>query len=284
MKKFRNTYRIPSARLPGWDYRHAGGYFITICTQNRTHFFGECQQGKMKLTTAGMIAQGCWYQIPYLNPHVHLGAFVVMPNHVHGILILDDMNQHDNSEYDNVKKSNHGLVDGIDLMQDDGLTGNDGLGVGDGLGVETFDSNVSTATPKTDTPKTVNPKTYNPTTNKPITNKPTPNNPKKNNPKTKNPTPNNHETKNPVADKPNAPKNPFYQKISPNPGSVSRIVQQYKTVCTKHIRRACPKIDFEWQSRFYDHIIRDDVSFENITQYILNNPKHWKEDRFYDSI
>lgn len=222
MNKFRNKYRIPTARLPGWDYRNAGAYFITICTHNRVSVFGECQQGKMKLSTAGMIAQGCWYQIPFLNPHVALGAFVVMPNHVHGVLILDEM-------------------------------GNGGDGVGNG-NVETFDSNVSTLNGITSTVVSPNAAPdFEP----------------------------NDKTNMVGVSINNDNKNLFYQNISPKSGSVSRVIQQYKTVCTKYIRLACPEINFEWQSRFYDHIIRNEVSFQNISNYILNNPKKWKEDRFY---
>lgn len=89
MAKYRNRYRIESARKPGWDYRNEGAYFITICTHNRIHHFGECNNGRMKLSTMGLIVQGCWYEIPRLNDPVRLGEFVVMPNHIHGVLILD---------------------------------------------------------------------------------------------------------------------------------------------------------------------------------------------------
>ncbi len=224
MKKFRNTYRIPSARLPGWDYRNAGAYFITICTQNREHYFGECANGKIKLSTAGMIVQGCWYQIPYLSPNANLGAFVVMPNHVHGVLILDDMENDGNASFD----------------------------------VETFDSNVSTSNVKTPNDHTPN--------QSPIANRDIKQNDKSNS----------VEVTNPINYK-----NSFYQNISPKSGSVSRIIQQYKTVCTKNIRLACPELDFKWQMRFYDHIIRNQKVFENISNYIINNPKQWKEDKFF---
>ena len=98
MAKFRNKYRIESARLQGWDYRTPGAYFITICTHNRIHHFGECKNGKMKLSTIGLLVQGCWFQIPHYNHHVRLGEFVVMPNHIHGVLILDEMDGVDGVE------------------------------------------------------------------------------------------------------------------------------------------------------------------------------------------
>ena len=88
MDKFKNKYRIPSARHPHWDYRWAGAYFITICTQNRIHYFGEIQNGVMNLSNVGVIADILWHEIPHHAKNVELGAFVVMPNHIHGILIL----------------------------------------------------------------------------------------------------------------------------------------------------------------------------------------------------
>ena len=90
MKKYQNKYRIPSARKPGWDYRNAGAYFITICTKDRRHFFGEVKDQQMVLSTMGAVVQGFWFEIPKHFDHVRLGEFVVMPNHIHGILILDD--------------------------------------------------------------------------------------------------------------------------------------------------------------------------------------------------
>lgn len=55
MDKFRNTYHIPSARWQNWDYRRAGTYFITICTGNREHYFGEIADGNMHLSGAGIL-------------------------------------------------------------------------------------------------------------------------------------------------------------------------------------------------------------------------------------
>ncbi|MBW4418125.1 MAG: hypothetical protein KME13_02715 [Myxacorys californica WJT36-NPBG1] len=89
MTLYKNKYRIESARKPGWDYAGNGAYFITICTQNRQHFFGNIQNGIMNLSIAGEIAQKLWWKIPDRFPHVQLNAFIVMPNHIHGILIID---------------------------------------------------------------------------------------------------------------------------------------------------------------------------------------------------
>lgn len=61
--------------------------------------------------------------------------------------------------------------------------------------------------------------------------------------------------------------------------TISSIIGSYKSVCTKHIRKVIP--DFEWQTRFWDHIIRDDKAFNTISQYIINNPLTWEDDKLF---
>ena len=87
--KFQNKYRIKSIRLKDWDYRNNGAYFITICTQNREHFFGNIIDKKMLLNEIGLLANNFWAEIPNHFPFVELGNFQIMPNHMHGILIVD---------------------------------------------------------------------------------------------------------------------------------------------------------------------------------------------------
>ncbi len=174
-RKYKNKYRIDSIRLQHWDYRWAGAYFITICTKNREHYFGKIKNGKMILSHVGVLADVLWYQIKYHAKNIKLGAFVVMPNHIHGVVIL---------------------------------TGDDG-----------------------DIPPP-------------------------------------HQT---IGQQ-------RFQHIGKN--SVSSIVGSYKSAVTKHARRL--GYIFEWQTSFYDHIIRNNTAFQKISNYILNNPIHWKEDRFFN--
>jgi len=89
--KYKNKYRIASARWATWDYSSNAAYFITICTANRAHDFGQIQNGEMKLTPLGKSAQECWHEIPAHFPFVELGQFVVMPNHAHGVVIIAKM-------------------------------------------------------------------------------------------------------------------------------------------------------------------------------------------------
>ena len=90
MKKYNNKYRIESVRLKNWDYRNNGAYFITINTRNRNHFFGKIINNEMILSSIGEIAQNFWVEIPNHFPFVELGNFVIMPNHTHGILIINN--------------------------------------------------------------------------------------------------------------------------------------------------------------------------------------------------
>lgn len=238
--KYQGKYRIPSARLAGWDYRNAAAYFVTICTANREIFFGDIKDGVMHLSEAGNVAYECWVDIPNHFPFVRLDAHVVMPNHVHGIVVIGD---HNTPVV--VGTLGDGVVDGT---LGDGVVGTLDCGIVETLGdgvvgtldcgvVETLHCNVSTdQTDKTDQP---------------------------------------HQP-----DQPNNPggKNEFMASISPKPGSLSTIIRSYKSAVTKLVH---PTISyFQWQSRFHDHIIRNDDEYQRIAQYIENNPAVWHEDKF----
>ncbi|MGR0481861.1 MAG: hypothetical protein ACTFAL_10800 [Candidatus Electronema sp. V4] len=89
----KSTIAVPyrrSIRLPGYDYTSAGAYFITICASGKECLFGAVENGQMRLNDAGQIAAKCWHDIPLHFPHAELDECVVMPNHVHGIVMIDD--------------------------------------------------------------------------------------------------------------------------------------------------------------------------------------------------
>ena len=77
-----------SIRLKGYDYAQEGVYFVTVCTQNRACLFGAVADGEMQLNNAGQIAKAAWDDMPARFPSVRLDAFIVMPNHVHGIIMV----------------------------------------------------------------------------------------------------------------------------------------------------------------------------------------------------
>ena len=77
-----------SPRLRGYDYTQGGAYFVTICTHKRLHMFGRIADGVMLLHPMGQIAADCWAAIPDHFTGVELDVSIVMPNHVHGIVVL----------------------------------------------------------------------------------------------------------------------------------------------------------------------------------------------------
>jgi len=80
-----------SIRMAGYDYASAGTYFITICTQDRACVFGDVVDGEMQANPAGEIVRAAWAELPSRYANVELDAFAVMPNHVHGIIVLVDV-------------------------------------------------------------------------------------------------------------------------------------------------------------------------------------------------
>jgi REP element-mobilizing transposase RayT len=77
-----------SIRLSGYDYSRPGAYFATICTQKRWCLFGSIVNGEMRLNDAGRIVQEVWGELPARFPQVGIDNFIVMPNHIHGIILV----------------------------------------------------------------------------------------------------------------------------------------------------------------------------------------------------
>jgi putative transposase len=261
MDKYQNKYRIPSARLQHWNYGAMGSYFITICTQHRQHYFGEISNGNMQLSEIGKLVQTEWLKTFIMRPDMNLemGNFVVMPNHFHAVIIIGE------NEYNAV----HGFsVDGItvDGITVDGITV-DGITV-DGITVDGIAVDGITVDGIAVDGITVDGRDamHGVSTNNPNN----PNNPDNmDNPiNTNNTNHTNHakiETNNANA-------------FGPQSKNLASIVRGFKSSVTKQARLI--HADFEWQSRFHDHIIRNTQSFEKIQHYIANNPLNWREDKF----
>jgi putative transposase len=79
-----------SIRLQGYDYSQSGAYYVTIVAHGRECVFGEIINGEMILNEFGEIVQRAWFDLPKHYPHIELGAFCIMPNHVHAVIILID--------------------------------------------------------------------------------------------------------------------------------------------------------------------------------------------------
>lgn len=89
--RFRDRYRVPSARLPAWDYRWAGAYGVTICVRDRQPWFGTVAGDHVHLSETGQIVAREWSRIPLARPYILLDEWIVMPDHMHGILIFGNV-------------------------------------------------------------------------------------------------------------------------------------------------------------------------------------------------
>ena len=222
---FRNRYRIDTIRHRGWDYSGPGVYFITICTRYGAYHFGKIRDGIMHHSEIGAIANQCWADIPNHFPFVRLGEFVIMPNHVHGILFVDKTGERGGDPQWNVER--HGVDPQLNIAQ---------RGVDPHLIIAQRPVDPQDLA---DLPHVPDPR----------------------------PHPHRH---------PHDPR-PL-NRFGPQSRNLASVVRGYKIGVTKFARRQTT--NFEWQALFYDIIIRNDRAFRIITNYIRNNPKNWKKDRF----
>jgi len=87
-----DRHRRRSIRLKYYDYSQAGAYFVTICTYNKKCLFGEVIDGKMVLNQFGKVVEREWLRTTEIRPNMQLDKFIIMPNHMHGIVIIDESN------------------------------------------------------------------------------------------------------------------------------------------------------------------------------------------------
>ena len=215
--KFQNKYRIPSARAQWHDY-NGGEYFVTICTRHRQHYFGEIRKDEMILSEIGKYAVECIENVGYHFTGVEFPLFVVMPNHVHLIVLINDI-------FDGKSNDCNGGADGC--IDDDCTDG--------GCDVDCRDViyGVSTGTAETGAAEQ----------NSLIL------------------------------------KNEKMQSIANKCGRLSHAISNFKSSVTRYANEN--KLDFGWQARFHDHIVRDQEEMNRIADYIQNNVLRWKEDKFY---
>ena len=167
-----------SMRLKDYDYTQNGYYFVTICAENKIEYFGEIIDGEMILSEIGKIANQCWLEIPEHFPDVSLDEYIIMPNHLHGVIAIENNN-------DFIKNEN------------------------------------------------------------------------------------------PIVGNKNFCSLPWQTKLS---RSLSSIIRGFKIGVTKWCRNNNHN-EFQWQKSFYDHIIRDEKSLDEIRKYIVENPLKWELDK-----
>jgi putative transposase len=258
-----------SIRLRDYDYSQCGAYFITICVRGRRCIFGEVQGGEMHLNPCGQIAYDEWENLPHRWPHLELGAFQIMPNHLHGILIIRDVRTPlagAPAGLDGLDAAD-GQPRGLPLLRDI-LDAADGL---DGTNAPTV------RVPLAGTPDAPDA----PTVRVPLAG---------------------------TLDAPDAPtvRVPLAGTLDAPDGqpqglpllrdtqmqwrakpTMGQIVGAYKSCvihqCLQKLTLESDDFHFQkmWQRNFWEHIIRDVTAFDNISEYIINNPAKWKKDKFY---
>ncbi|MEZ4788951.1 MAG: transposase [Flavobacteriales bacterium] len=240
-------------RWTGYDYANVGAYYLTICTRDRSHLFGEIAGHAMHRSSIGEWAQRCWEAIPEHMPHVDVGEFVVMPNHVHGIVVIRER-----------------LVDVRGRVLDGGV-GVDGVGARH----DAPDKNALDA-PDTTTNAPDDPGTGMPGDDPDMADV------------RANHTRARHYDHGAGAHDPHtrarhdAPlRDPRKPPGIPR-GALGQIVGSYKSAVTRMLYRdgLLHKGSPVWQRNYWDRVIRDDGEHERIAQYIRANPANWKGDRF----
>ena len=236
-------------RLKEYDYSKEGYYFITICTKNRKEFFGKIKNEKMILNEYGKVVKICWFDLPNHYKNCILDEFIIMPNHIHGIIeinnsvIKTDLNVETVETGFNIEKVKTDLnVETVetgfniekvktDLNVETVETGFNIEKVKTDLNVETVETGFNIEKVKTD----LNVGTVE-TGFKPVS------------------------------------------TVHKNHG-LSEIVRGFKTFSSKNINLLLKNTKFQWQRSFYDHIIKDQKALFNIRQYIINNPLKWDLDQ-----
>jgi REP element-mobilizing transposase RayT len=280
MEKFQGKYRISSARLRTWDYSSEGIYFITICTKNREHYLGEIvtpnynrKQNEMELSALGMEVEMEWLRTPEIRPDMNLslGEYQVMPNHFHAILIIGE-NQFNNpadprtdamlaSPADSIADTDAMLASPADPIADtDAMLASpaDPIADTDAMLASPADFNADTAemyVSPFDSKSISDRESGNESFNNPDFNQIS-------------------ELENQMILQSNTKGKNKFGPQSKNLGSVMR---GFKSTVSSFAKDN--NIIFNWQPRYYDHVIRNHDEFMRISTYIRNNPANWENDR-----
>jgi putative transposase len=111
-----------SLRLKGYDYSQSGAYFVAVCTKNREPLLGTIVDGEMRPSPVGEVSERLWREIPHHFSDMQLDEFVIMPNHVHGIIILWGDNESQNLDFPqglffgHLTEEEHPLCDHSDIQ------------------------------------------------------------------------------------------------------------------------------------------------------------------------
>jgi len=263
-----------SIRLKGYDYSSAGAYFITAVLQHRAHLFGSVNENGVQLSEAGKIAHRCWEEIPNHFPNTAVDEFVIMPDHMHGIVVVleegreeikrDKNESNDGGEQLDEDKDSRGGVQlnkrednggesegnggGVQLNEREG-NGGESEGNGGGVQLNEREGNGGGVQLNAATRAFISSATKAPIYTLPILNTP-----------------------------PQTRKDNYFSIISPKKKTLAVIIRTYKAAVTT-ICRENGIYEFQWQRNYYERIIRDDEGLAAVRRYIFNNPAKWLNDR-----
>ncbi|MCF8366688.1 MAG: hypothetical protein K9H16_12945 [Bacteroidales bacterium] len=254
--KFHNNYRIPSTRFKNWDYSWNGKYFITLCTAGMENLFGEIKGQKMILSHVGVLVSAFWHEIQNQHQNIVLDTFVVMPNHLHGIVNLKNIFDHKST-----KSGRRSDLKIEKLADDDAMKS---------ILQEVDDNYLEYAKDKLISEPKRTPKPGN--SNVAIL------------PLTALKIEHTLQGFDPAIIFPSTLtiQEWFREHSHQNAkeqNSISSIIESYKLVVLKHAQRLGYNMD--WKEHFYGHLIHNDEELRRIRHYISNNTQNWERDKFY---
>ncbi len=236
-----------SIRLKGHDYSQKGLYFITICCHEKKHLFGKIINKKMILNDAGIHAKKCWLEIPSHFTNVILHEYIIMPNHIHGIIELVGANQNSPDIVFDEKHSNdisNSIINTVTNQYSPDIV---------------FENNQTSVISKNSINSFTN--QYSADMNK-----------------------NEHVNVNVNNGAKNINLCNGAKNISPlrSPSkTIGSVVRGFKIGVTKWFRQNTKTHDV-WQRNYYDIIIQNEKSYFTISEYIENNPLKWNNDTFFN--
>ena len=252
-----------SGRLKGYDYTQAGAYFVTIATQGRACLFGEVRDGEMRLSAVGKIVQWEWMRLEEKFSHVELGACVVMPNHIHGIIVIHGAERsprHGTAEPNAephvgaTQAGQPGRISGLAIPSNMDTSGTDGSPRHGSTNVP--DMEIPAVDGDPDGPGWAT----------------------------------RHEQNLTIDGNVGLPDeavkdiggSPLRGPGGPPPHSLGAIIGQWKSRVTKRAWKL-PGMHGTpiWQRNYYEHIIRDEADLRRIEEYIQNNPRLWEQDQLH---
>ena len=223
-----------------WHNYNGAIYFVTICTDGRIHHFGSVRNNQTHLTEIGEYTKLCIEKIGEINKDIEIPLYVIMPNHIHMIVVIDANKTDANIE--NVRLSYYGSRDDTKrLPQCDSPTAHTEIN----NETDAYNTNVGLSYygSRDDTKRL--PQCDSPTAHTEI----------------------NHDI------------NTEMQRRAYCCGRLSHIIGRFKSAVTRFANQN--NLPFKWQSRFHDHIIRNNTDMNNIANYIVNNPANWELDCYF---